>query len=112
VVSRTAVIDVAQYEALKKNNETLRQKLDELLKITNELQDAEIRLQKKDSEVQQLKQELSDKQLLCANLDDLKIHSNTETNYLDYNCANLDYINLADYNSKTKTVLHWRRAQM
>ncbi|CAL1288969.1 unnamed protein product [Larinioides sclopetarius] len=68
-VNRTSVIDVAQYEALKENNEALRQKLDELLKITNELQDAEIRLQKKDSEVQQLKQELSDKQLLCANLE-------------------------------------------
>ncbi|GFR28038.1 RIMS-binding protein 2 [Trichonephila clavata] len=66
---KTSTIEISQYEALKKNNEALRQKLDELLKTSNELQDAEIRLQKKDFEVQQLKQELSDKQLLCADLE-------------------------------------------
>ncbi|GIY46656.1 RIMS-binding protein 2 [Caerostris darwini] len=69
VVQKSSSIDLSHYEALKKNNEALRQKLDELLKTTNELQDAEIRLQKKDSEVQQLKQELNDKQLLCADLE-------------------------------------------
>ncbi|GIX74769.1 hypothetical protein CEXT_196481 [Caerostris extrusa] len=40
VVQKSSSIDLSHYEALKKNNEALRQKLDELLKTTNELQDA------------------------------------------------------------------------
>ncbi|KFM57749.1 hypothetical protein X975_27056, partial [Stegodyphus mimosarum] len=66
---RASRVDVVQYEALQKNNEALRQRLDELLKTANELQDAEIRLQKRESEVQQLRLELDTKDNLCADLE-------------------------------------------
>ncbi|KAG8176190.1 hypothetical protein JTE90_015386 [Oedothorax gibbosus] len=66
---KCSAVDVAQYEALKRNNDALKQKLDELVRTSSVLQDAEIRLQKKDFEVQQLKQELDSKEHLCTNLE-------------------------------------------